>query len=141
MAKFKRLKTEVSYFSTHPPFNKRHDPKLLKTYSSIFNNAADFFSKERLRLPIAEDGGCSDEIAFQAFVEAFIEDYGVANLLAAIAANFHDRVEGLKFHPCSRKSQDDRQRAERHELIMWAHRIEALAHELFADDAKRDIVE
>lgn len=140
MAKSKRLKTEVSYFSTHPPFNKRHDPKLLKTYSSVFNNAADFFSKERLRLP-SNDGECSDEVAFQAFVDAFVEDYGVANLLAAIAANFHDRAERHPHFAFDAAVDSDRARAERHELIMWANRIGALAHEIHADDAKRDIVE
>lgn len=141
MAKSKRLKTEVSYFSTNPPFNKRHDKKLLKTYDSIFNNAGNFFAKERVRLPRTEEGDCSDEVAFQAFVHAFVEDYGVANLLAAIAANFHDRVEGRHFRAPSNDLEYDRYRANRHELIMWAHRIGAIAHELHADDAKRDIVE
>lgn len=141
MAKSKRLKTEVSYFSTTPPFNKRHDEKLLKTYSSIFNNAVNFFSKERVRLPRTKEGDCSDEVAFQAFVHAFVDDYGVANLLAAIAANFHDRAEGRHFRACSLESDYGRQRADRHELIMWAHRIGAIAHEMHADDAKRDIVE
>lgn len=139
MAKFKPVDTELPFFSTGAPHNKRHHPKMRKAYGRIFNSAADFFTKQRLSLP--RGAGASDEVAFQAFVSAFIEDYGVANLLAAIAATFHDRAERYPHFAFDAVVDSDRARAERHELIMWANRIGAIAHEIHADDAKRDIVE
>lgn len=130
-----RPMTVLPFFSTNEPYNARHEKKLRRHYDDAFSRLSRALYAARMSRPDVLEPGSDDSITFQAFADAFIDDFGVANLLAAIAATFHDRAEALQV------LVSDKACADRHELSMWAHRIGALAHELFADDAKRDIVE
>lgn len=132
-----RLVTVPSFFSTGSPHNGRHNPKLRRHYDDAFSRLSRALYAARMSRPDVLEPGNDDSITFQAFAAAFIDDFGVANLLFAIAATFHDRAEAMM--PKNPDMEPECSCRNRNLLSMWANRIGALAHEMFADDAAQDM--